>query len=722
MTADETNTAKTIVVDTVFGVARKQVFAGQDESATRVRVVAEPEVMARRPVIGETWHVVGRMANDANYGRQLVADAADLRRPSGRLIVRHLAGPRYRGIGMALAGRLWEAIGERLYDLLDRACDPSFQEKVVAELTAVPGLGRDKAITIIEGWKTTASEPGMYRFLDKHGFPVRLAHKILEYWADKGQSAILENPYRLLALADWREIDPKALDMGVAFDDPRRLVAAVEAACYSRLDSGRHTWTGRDELREIAGRFIGTAKLADQAIALAHADGAIVPVGGGWQPLAPNAMEGYVEQRVRALAAGTRQMSIGDVLADRPAVETMLSEYEAQHGIVLNAEQREAVWLAASQGVCLVLGGAGTGKTTVLKAIHFVLRRLARSVRQMALSGRAMKRMEEATGAKAMTIARFFKEIERGEIAVGRCETIVVDESSMLDLPTTYRILRLMDEASAVGADVRLCLLGDPGQLPPIGYGLTFHLLAEEPWVPKTTLVEVHRQAAASGIPAASQMIRAGRMPVLKEWIGRRAPGIYHAPATERDMGEVVATVMADLGGFDEARIVGSRRENVDGVTTLNSMFHARLSQPGQIFRFRVGEPVMWVVNDYERDLFNGTLGTVVGVELDGRFSAEFAGRTFELGPEDIDLIELAYAATAHKMQGSAFRRVVVPVLPNRNMDRTLLYTAVTRAQEQVVVVGDLKQIAEIIAAPPRPSIRDIGFGRTTSETVRADA
>jgi len=181
-------------------------------------------------------------------------------------------------------------------------------------------------------------------------------------------------------------------------------------------------------------------------------------------------------------------------------------------------------------------------------------------------------------------------------------------------------------------------------------------------------------------------------------------------------MSRTVADVVADLGGFREARVVGSRRAGPDGVDTLNALFHARLAAPGPAFRLRVGEPVMWVKNDCDRDLFNGTMGYVTDAQIDGRFSVDFDGRVLELGPDDLDSIELAYAATAHKLQGSSFPRVVVPVLSNRNMDRTLIYTAITRAQIQVVLVGDPKHIAGIIEAPPRPSIREVGFGRAALE------
>jgi exodeoxyribonuclease V alpha subunit len=282
----------------------------------------------------------------------------------------------------------------------------------------------------------------------------------------------------------------------------------------------------------------------------------------------------------------------------------------------------------------------------------------------------------------------------------------------MLDLPTTYRVLRAMETADC-GA--RLLLLGDPGQLPPIGYGKTFHHLVECDWMSKATLVEVHRQAASTGIPAAAQLVRDGVMPKFREWISHRAPGVFLVPATERSMSRVVADVVADLGGFREARVVGSRRAGPDGVDTLNALFHARLASPGPAFRFRVDEPVMWVANDYDRDLFNGTMGYVTAAGADGRFSVDFEGRVLEFGLDDLDSIELAYAATAHKLQGSSFPRVVVPVLPNRNMDRTLIYTAITRAQVQVVLVGDPQHIAQIVEAPPRPSIREIGLGRIAS-------
>jgi exodeoxyribonuclease V alpha subunit len=311
--------------------------------------------------------------------------------------------------------------------------------------------------------------------------------------------------------------------------------------------------------------------------------------------------------------------------------------------------------------------------------------------------------MSEATNRKAYTIAGFLQAVDTGKIDLKRGPLLIIDEASMLDLSHCYRIMRRMPHGS------RLLLVGDSGQLPPIGFGLTFHAMVDHTEIPTVTLTEIHRQAAETGIPQVSVDIRNGVVPVLTDYIGK-SPGVSFVEAANAEICDRLMDIVNDLGGIGNCQVVGAVKQGEAGVRTINHAFHSLLATGRPMtYEFAEGEPVIWTVNDYELGLLNGSLGLVksVGdvllVDFDGVECAIFY-------PEVKDM-DYSYAITVHKSQGSQFERVVVPVYQSRNLDRTLLYTAVTRAKTQVVIVGERSAFEKAIVEPPAPSRRETGIG-----------
>jgi exodeoxyribonuclease V alpha subunit len=337
----------------------------------------------------------------------------------------------------------------------------------------------------------------------------------------------------------------------------------------------------------------------------------------------------------------------------------------------------------------------------VLQAITEASEPLGMQVYMMALSGRAARRMSKVTGREAMTIASFLTAVDAERIDLSGEPTIAIDESSMLDLPIMYRLLRRLEPGC------KLLLLGDPGQLPPIGFGIIFHELVKNKGIPQVELTEIHRQAAHTGIPQMSQAVRIGEVPVLMPYHGKDV-GVSFIECPWQEIPDVVLDTVHELGGVRLSQVIGPLKSGNVGTHSINTLFQNLLKQGCErYYGFSVGEPVIWLVNDYDLGLMNGSLGIVKAIEEDGLRVLWDEGEMV-IKEEDVAAkMGLAYAITVHKAQGSQWKRVVVPIFESRILDRALLYTAITRAELQVVLVGDWNAFEKAIMEPPSASRRE---------------
>jgi len=693
---------------------------------------------------GQWWKVAGEASNrvsEVNGYRvtetQIEASSAVLLRPSGEHVVAFMAdSPAFEGIGQVKARKLWETFGEGLYDHLDSGN--------IAELATV--LTPDSAAMVVAAWAKHGDSRTL-QWLQTQGFDLALGRKVLQFFGSETAQKLEEDPYRLLSFcATWRQTDALArTHFGVAVDDPRRLQGAIEEACY-RVFAAGHTSVLSSKLMDILQGVLGAQtktfcwrSLIPTALSQGLSNGSFVVGLHGVQPLGAMVMERTVAQ-----AVADRLTATVPALLPTDDVDELLLAYEKAEGIELNPQQWAAVHLAAAKPFVLITGGAGVGKTTVLKALYDVYDRAGIAVTQLALAGRASKRMQEATGRPASTIANFLRSWKDGSF--DERTVVVVDEASMVDIITMSRLCEVLGPAP------RLVLVGDPEQLMPVGPGLVLHALTQVPQVPLAQLTVVKRFGGA--IAAAAASIRDGRWPELPYDPETAIGFIPCSVGPSVSTGTTIPETVLQLYRQDpkNTQVLCARRNGVDGVKGLNTLFQSVLTAKAKAVQvwderhdayacvgFHLGDPVLCTRNLWDRGLQNGSLGVVVQVVDELRTLTtggdEEAGEVLAWVDWDdgvrrpivedmLDDLELGYAITVHKAQGSQWPRVIVPLTGHRLLDRTLVYTAVTRAQRQVLLVGDEVAARAAVERMPRAQLRQVSLDLLLQQSLlsRAEA
>lgn len=686
---------------------------------------------------GQWWSVAGSISERhvvvdgyVLSERQLDADSAGMLRPSGEHIVTLMAeGEAFRGIGLVKARKLWDCFGEKLFELLDGGD--------VGALSTV--LTTECARQAVDAWAEHGDSRTL-QWLQQQGFDVGLGRKVMKFFGRETESKVQEDPYRLLSFcARWKQVDSFAREhFGVAPDDPRRLNAAIEEACY-RLFAAGHTTalssTLMDRLSSILGPQTATFKwrsLVHQAMAAGLTNGSYVLGHHGVQPLGPLAMEMTVAQAVVDRLALDEESS----LCSEQEVATILEEYECGEGVTLNAEQRRAVLLAMNHRFFLITGGAGVGKTTVLKAIYQAFDHAGVAVLQMALAGRAAKRMLEGTGRPAATIARFLR--GASDEASAEPTVVVIDEVSMVD------IISMSLLCQGLPPQTRIILVGDPAQLMPVGPGLVLHALVKLPEIPCVELKVVNRFGGEIALAAAA--IRDGRWVDLPD--SEQLPIAFLPCSADELPAEVLRLYRQDP---ENTQILSPRRRGQEGVDGINELCQSALTSdkvPVVLWNaaheciervgINLGDPVLCTRNLWDHGIQNGSLGRVVEVAAAVVTSPPDSeedeappvlawvdwddGERRPVYESMLDDLSLGYAITVHKAQGSQWPRVIVALTESRMLDRTLIYTAVTRAQRQVILVGDPQAAERAVRAAPRADAREVSLDLHLGRLLRQKA
>ncbi|MGX9854841.1 AAA family ATPase [Limimaricola variabilis] len=614
-------------------------------------------------------------------------------RPS--LFAEYLARDRaFKYIGAARANALLEALGSDLREAI-----LSLDDRVVDIIGEAPAIN---AAAVLE---TRLPETEFLAWLASVGadIPIYKAIRIARAWGKQGAEAVKQNPYLLLAVSDWKTADRIAASVGISKQDPRRQIAAVEAALMGKggLDSGSTLMSLEHALRRaqrLSGHSIDPG-IVDRAVDA----GAAVRLSGALQP--PGAA--HMEAGCALLLAKFAPQAPCSGVTDADKLESLVEGYEAGQPFPLTEAQREAVRMSHRHRLLVLAGYAGSGKTTVLKGICDTQEAIGKAPLIITLSGRAAQRASEATGRRAITVARFLIEEEKSNGPLGSDRVLIADEASMLGLVELWRILRRLGEASLV-------LCGDPAQLPPVSPGVVFHHLAVDPDTRKVVLDRVHRQDESSGIPSLAEGVRNGFIGNLPGFTGPM-PGVSFQPCDRDVFCDEILRIGKVLSSSGDDRssvqiIAPTNRE----IGQINAYFHKRILRkrpnlwPGTR-HIAEGEPVIWTQNDPKRGLTNGALGRII--RIDGEvIHAEIDGAKHELQQQDGQFLQLAWAISVHKAQGSQWSRVIIPVYQSMIVDRSLIYTALTRAQEQVIFMGSFSATRRAVERRPTAEMRNCGF------------
>jgi exodeoxyribonuclease V alpha subunit len=649
---------------------------------------------------GEWLTATGAWFNDRQHGPQFKARFLRTSAPTTvEGIERYLASGMIRGIGPVYARKLVAAFREAVFDVI---------EGTPERLREVPGIGPKRAERIIRAWADQKVIREIMVFLHGHGVGTSRAVRIFKTYGVDAVQVMSENPYRLardIRGIGFKTADAIAMRLGIEATAMIRIRAGISHALSEAMDEG-HCGLPEEELRGLAAELLGVApELVETALALELADGTVVADMVGDRRCVflagLHAAERGIAARLRTLAAGTPPWGEIDNTRAIPWAE-------ARIGLTLADSQRQAVATALRSRLLVITGGPGVGKTTIMRAILAILAAKGVRVLLAAPTGRAAKRLSETTGMEARTIHRLLETdprtggFRRGEKHPLEGDLLVV-ETSMVDVPLMHALLK------ALPARAALLMVGDVDQLPSVGPGQVLADVIASGAVPTVRLSEIFRQAASSRIIVNAHRINAGRMPELVRAGPESDFHFVEAADPETAAERIVSLVKERIPrrfGMDPIRDVqvlcpmqrggaGARALNLALQAALNPSSEPRVERFGWVFA--PGDKVMQLDNDYEREVFNGDVGLVAGVDPDqGEVTVTFDGREVVYGFGELDALAPAYAVTIHKSQGSEYPAVVIPVLTQHYtmLRRNLLYTGVTRGKRLVVLVGQRRALA----------------------------
>ncbi len=532
----------------------------------------------------------------------------------------------------------------------------------------------------------------MVAWLTSVGVDKFTAYRIIQ-WNTDSKALIESNPYFLMPFLGFSKTDKVAQKhFNIAIDDDRRLAALIENTVHSASENGSTLLSLDLLLRRLSatgpepakGWISHVKRMVDNKTIIGR------PIDGVQylQTLGHFKMEMAVEDAL---------LTLSNIPVEKSSVEDAINSFESSVGFSLAPEQKEAVATCSGVRVCVVSGGAGTGKTTVLRAVYDALPE-DMEVIQIALAGKASLRMTQATGRPAKTIAALLSEMQGKPI---QNAFIVIDESSMIDIYTAFRLFKI------IGHSCRVLLLGDHFQLPPIGPGLVFHRLCEKDVLPRVLLTQVQRQADSTGIPSLGSSVRSREFPELKTWNGEQV-GVYQIPCAEEDItAEAVAafTEIADEVGLEETQVIAATKEGNGGVKSINRELSGRYSNNFPLsYGIAEGDKILCTKNVYDEGLYNG----LTGICRNSVFVAETG--SIPINSVLSEHIEPGFAITVHKSQGSQWKAVIVSAKKTKLLDLTLIYTALTRATDLVLFVGDIESVRKAVNSGPVSKKRQVGL------------
>ena len=661
------------------------------------------------PAVGERLMVTGRWSSHSSYGRQFEAEFLERLMPQSSMeILSYLSGRIIKGIGPKMAARIVQHFGDETLLVMER--EPE-------RLAEVSGISREKARAIGEEFRLRVGMRQLMEFFTMHHLPAELAVRAYKLYGDSTVELLYDDPYLLMdegLEAPFGAVDRFAIELGVAGDDPRRVEAGILFELHYNLSAG-HSFLPEDKLvaataqllnideesvMEAVGRLIEYERLVRDHLAGITVD---------YLPELYEA-ETYCTQRLLKFAKHEFPAPAG--------LERMLRHVEKESGVAYSDQQRDAIRQAAVSSVLLITGGPGTGKTTILNGIMALLGQMQLRCLPAAPTGRAAKRLSEVTGEDASTIHRLLEagiDPETGKMVFCKDESnplkadaIIIDEMSMVDVQLLSSLLRAIPE------NKRIILVGDPDQLPPVGPGYPFGDMLRSGALPTVRLTEIFRQAQESLIVMNAHRVNNGEMPDLKkvdkDFFFMRRQSEDAVCQTIRDL---CATRLPQKMGIpaDQIQVLTPTRKGGIGTWNLNGILQEALNPSAPTkkerksgeFTFREGDRVMQIRNNYDiiwkrtdgtavgTGIFNGDVGTITCIDTQQEtVTVVFDDREADYDFTQLNELEPAYAMTVHKSQGSEYRAVILAAWSGSPylLNRSVLYTAITRARELLIIVG----------------------------------
>ena len=659
---------------------------------------------------GESMIISGSWTNHNVHGRQFKAEFAQRLLPtSANAIYQFLAGGSVKGVGPATASLIVNRFGDKTLDVMLN----SWQQ-----LAEIRGISEAKAKQISNGFRRQAGVRMLMEFVCSFGLRPVLAMRMYKYYGEEALDLLRANPYILtgsLIGGSFAEADAMALELGIEEHSKNRIGAAVLFELSHNTGNG-HCFIPREKLSAVTAELIGLdTEPVEECISELIEDGQLryEEVAGCRACYLPELYEAETNASERFAAMSKQRFN------DRADTDKLLAKLEKSQGIKYAPMQRKTLELALKNQLLVITGGPGTGKTTSVRAILALFEQLGLKTLLTAPTGRAAKRMTELTGCEASTVhrllgARFDEEgdrviFTRDEEDQLDCDAVILDESSMVDICLMDALLRAMPPQA------RLIMAGDADQLPPVGPGNVFSALLRSQVIPTVRLTEIFRQNEGSCIIRNAHMINRGEHPNLAENSGDffRLKRLQAASSVET-ITELCSVRLPGKMGIppEDIQVLSPTRKGELGTVNLNRCLQEVLNPAGKDKReklfgdavFREGDRVMQIRNNYDimwqdregkesgTGIYNGDIGTVERIDPEAEtITVSFDGRVASFGFESLIELEHAWAVTVHKSQGSEYRAVILALSPGSQMlmTRGVLYTAVTRAKELLIMVGD---------------------------------
>jgi exodeoxyribonuclease V alpha subunit len=681
--------------DTGYCVARFQLAeAGRQNGGTTTIVGTLPSIRT-----GEMLRLTGEWQIHPTHGRNFRVERFEEELPTtSEGIERYLGSGAVRGIGPVTARRIVECFGDRTIAVIDE--EPEL-------LRRVAGISARRLQIIRESWAEQSQVRELSLFLQEHGISVGLAHRIHGVYGGEAPIIIRDDPYRLaqdVHGVGFRTADSVARLLGVPSDSVSRYVAGLKFELGRATEEG-HVFLLREELLGRASKLLDASKpnLEIALLELLRRRGAI--------------LDGDSVYLVQFYRAERRAAELLRLLAAEPSALSLDPRFDAGHsirsaadaqGLILADKQMLAAESVLREKITILTGGPGTGKTSTLRTVISALESLSLSFCLCAPTGRAAKRVAEATGRPASTIHRLLEfqpssnSFHYDQHRPLPYDFVIVDEVSMLDTLLFYHLLK------AVPKEAQLVFVGDSDQLPSVGPGNVLRDLITSAQIPTVTLTELFRQAKNSRIVLAAHEINQGRVPALDN---RPESDFFFVPAEHDDMAlERIKRLVCEripatfqLDPIEDVQVLSPMHAGPVGVTSLNTELQQLLNPPdlsrAELLRgsglFRVGDKVMQIRNNYDKDVYNGDVGRILTIDQAGQgmvvgFGASANAIEIEYESGELDELVLAYAVSVHKSQGSEFPAIVLPLVTAHYilLQRNLIYTAITRARQLCVIVG----------------------------------